>query len=108
MPRLSTFSVLLLLAFAVPVTDVMAQSSAGRGAVGGAIIGGAVGGRRGRPWELPPAPLSEPIIATGIGMAITTGGMAVAGSAPAGGRIRYLRAIAGKLRVPYGPSAFPM
>ena len=47
MPRLSTFSVLLLLAFAVPVTDVMAQSSAGRGAVGGAIIGGAIGGRRG-------------------------------------------------------------
>ena len=47
MPPLSTLSVLLLLAFAVPVTDVMAQSSAGRGAVGGAIIGGAVGGRRG-------------------------------------------------------------
>jgi YMGG-like Gly-zipper len=38
---------LLLLALAMPATDVMAQSSAGRGAVGGAIIGGAVGGRRG-------------------------------------------------------------
>ena len=47
MRRLSTFSFLLLLGFAVPATDVMAQSSAGRGAVGGAIIGGAVGGRRG-------------------------------------------------------------
>jgi uncharacterized protein YcfJ len=44
---LRTFAVLLLLGLAMPVTDVMAQSSAGRGAVGGAIIGGAVGGRRG-------------------------------------------------------------
>jgi hypothetical protein len=44
---LRTLSVLLLLGLAMPVTDVMAQSSAGRGAVGGAIIGGAVGGRRG-------------------------------------------------------------
>ena len=108
MPRLSTFSVLLLLAFAVPVTDVMAQSSAGRGAVGGAIIGGAVGGRRGA--------------AVGAATGAVVGAhhrhrhwhghyywrMAVAGSAPAGGRIRYLHAIAGKLRVPYGPSAFAM
>ncbi len=37
----------LLLGLAMPVTDAIAQSSAGRGAVGGAIIGGAVGGRRG-------------------------------------------------------------
>jgi hypothetical protein len=38
---------LLVLGFAMPVTDVMAQSSAGSDAVGGAIIGSAVGGRRG-------------------------------------------------------------
>ena len=47
MRKLPTLSILLLLGFAMPATDVMAQSSAGRGAVGGAIIGGAVGGRRG-------------------------------------------------------------
>jgi Glycine zipper len=47
MNKLPTLSILLLLGFAMPATDVMAQSSAGRGAVGGAIIGGAVGGRRG-------------------------------------------------------------
>jgi hypothetical protein len=47
MIRTFAFSVLLILGLAMPVTDVMAQSSAGRGAVGGAIIGGAVGGRRG-------------------------------------------------------------
>ena len=47
MLRTLAWSVLLLLALAMPATDVMAQSSAGRGAVGGAIIGGAVGGRRG-------------------------------------------------------------
>lgn len=47
MRRISTLSFLLLLGFTMLVTDVMAQSSAGRGAVGGAIIGGAVGGRRG-------------------------------------------------------------
>jgi hypothetical protein len=61
----------------------------------------------GRQWALPPVPLSGPI-ATGIGMAITTGGMVVVGSAPAGDRNRYLHAIAGKLREPYGPWAFPM
>jgi hypothetical protein len=38
MSRLSTLSVLVLIGFAMPVTDIMAQSSAGRGAVGGAII----------------------------------------------------------------------
>jgi hypothetical protein len=37
----------LALATAIPLTDALAQSSPGRGAVGGAIIGGAVGGRRG-------------------------------------------------------------
>jgi uncharacterized protein YcfJ len=47
MLRMFSLSVLLMLGLAMPVTDVMAQSSAGRGAVGGAIIGGAVGGRRG-------------------------------------------------------------
>jgi hypothetical protein len=47
MLRTFAWSVLLLLALAMPATEVMAQSSAGRGAVGGAIIGGAVGGRRG-------------------------------------------------------------
>jgi hypothetical protein len=41
-------SVLLLLGLmAMPLTDALAQSSAGRGAVSGAVIGGAVGGRRG-------------------------------------------------------------
>lgn len=35
------------LATIITVTDIFAQSSAGRGAVSGAIIGGAVGGRRG-------------------------------------------------------------
>jgi hypothetical protein len=47
MRRLPLWSVLLVLGFIVPVNDVMAQSSAGRGAVGGAIVGGAIGGRRG-------------------------------------------------------------
>ena len=47
MLRASALFLLLMLSLAMPVTDVMAQSSAGRGAVGGAIIGGAVGGRRG-------------------------------------------------------------
>jgi uncharacterized protein YcfJ len=37
----------LALATTIPLTDALAQSSPGRGAVGGAIIGGAIGGRRG-------------------------------------------------------------
>jgi hypothetical protein len=47
MIRKSTLYFLLTLGLAMPLTDAMAQSTAGRGAVGGAIIGGAVGGRRG-------------------------------------------------------------
>jgi len=47
MRRTFAVFVLLFLGLVMPATDVMAQSSAGRGAVGGAIIGGAVGGRRG-------------------------------------------------------------
>lgn len=47
MGRILSFLFLLTLVTAVPLTDALAQSSAGRGAVGGAIIGGAVGGRRG-------------------------------------------------------------
>jgi hypothetical protein len=37
----------LALAATIPLADALAQSSPGRGAVGGALIGGAVGGRRG-------------------------------------------------------------
>jgi uncharacterized protein YcfJ len=47
MGRIFSFLFLLTLVTAVPLTDTLAQSSAGRGAVSGAIIGGAVGGRRG-------------------------------------------------------------
>jgi hypothetical protein len=45
--RIPTLSVFVLLGFTLPISDAIAQSSAGRGAIGGAIIGGAVGGRRG-------------------------------------------------------------
>lgn len=47
MGRILNFLFLLALMTVVPLTDALAQSSAGRGAVSGAIIGGAVGGRRG-------------------------------------------------------------
>jgi uncharacterized protein YcfJ len=47
MGRILSSLFLLALVTAMPLTDALAQSSAGRGAVSGAIIGGAVGGRRG-------------------------------------------------------------
>ena len=47
MLRTFAFSVLFMVGLSMPVTDAMAQSSTGRSAVGGALIGGAVGGRRG-------------------------------------------------------------
>ena len=47
MRRISNLLFLLALMALLPITDALAQSSAGRSAVSGAIIGGAVGGRRG-------------------------------------------------------------
>jgi uncharacterized protein YcfJ len=47
MGRILSSLFLLALVTTMPLTDALAQSSAGRGAVSGAIIGGAVGGRRG-------------------------------------------------------------
>jgi Glycine zipper len=47
MHRILVLSFFLALATIIPLADALAQSSPGRGAVGGAIIGGAIGGRRG-------------------------------------------------------------
>jgi hypothetical protein len=47
MKRISVVFFLLAMAMAYPLSDAVAQTSAGRGAVGGAIIGGAIGGGRG-------------------------------------------------------------
>lgn len=47
MHRIPVLLFFLALATIVPLADALAQSSPGRGAVGGAIIGGAIGGRRG-------------------------------------------------------------
>lgn len=92
MLRTFAFSVLLMLGLAMPATDVMAQSSAGRGAVGGAIIGGAVGGRRGAAIGAATGAAWEPV-ATGV--AAITGVMVVVGCAPAEDRIPYLLVTAG-------------
>jgi hypothetical protein len=47
MRRIVILLFLLGMAVTIPLSDVLAQSAAGRGAVGGAIVGGAIGGRRG-------------------------------------------------------------
>jgi hypothetical protein len=78
MHRILSLLFFLMLATTIPLADALAQSSPGRGAVGGAIIGGAIGGRRGA---------AVGAIA-GAAVAITTGAMVVAGSARTADRIR--------------------